>query len=167
MDRPSKTDEPQAGKNHNQNPPQLSDDLTTNQDPSGIPNAGVLQRDAPPTMPGPEQAEPDPPDAGVSHGPFKAAGSAVVGVNKSATSLGAGLLRAGDSEPDLSGRDEHAIYAGEDGGEPASQSCLTRAKHAFLTFGKFIGPGFMVAVAYSTPTIRVRRSSDWLTQAGS
>jgi metal iron transporter len=152
MNRPSRTDGPHVGDGYSQNPPQLSNDLTTNQDLGGISNTRVLQREAPPAMLDPDEAEPDPPDAGVSDGPSKNVGSAAVGVIKSASSSGAELLHTADSEPDSSGRNEHPPHPGEHGGLPP-QSWLARAKHAILTFGKFIGPGFMVAVAYSMPTV--------------
>lgn len=32
------------------------------------------------------------------------------------------------------------------------KATLEKARHAFLTFGKFVGPGFMISVAYSEQT---------------
>lgn len=36
-----------------------------------------------------------------------------------------------------------------EGSSSTPKSWFSRAKHAVVTFGKFVGPGFMVAVAYS------------------
>lgn len=152
MNRPSRTDEPQPGDGYNQSPPHLSNDLTTNQDLNGISNTRALRRqERPMSM---DSGQPDPPDSITPDGPSKPKDAAVVRVNASSTSLAFGAPHAGDTGQGSAPRDEHAPASGGGGNPDGSlpvKSRLSRAKDTILTFGKFVGPGFMVAVAYSMP----------------
>lgn len=55
---------------------------------------------------------------------------------------------------------------GRAGGPPGQRSTLSRLWRIIITFGKFVGPGFMIAVAYSThrPVFRspLAPASSWL-----
>jgi metal iron transporter len=117
-------------------------------------------------------ADPDPLVTTGSDGPSKTGGAAAaaVGVSASATSSAAHILQAEDAGPGPSGQNEHPPPAsGNLDGTSQPGSWLNQAKHTVLTFGKFVGPGFMVAVAYSLSTPIANRAhlivQDWLTQS--
>ncbi|KAK4242740.1 natural resistance-associated macrophage protein-domain-containing protein [Achaetomium macrosporum] len=156
MNRPSRTDEPQTGDGYNQSPPLFSNDLTTNQDLNGISNTRALRREERPAMTAPGQADAGPPDRLSLDGPNKTGAAAVAATHLPATTNASatGARHVGIFGPHLGRQDEHSGLAGGrpdgDGALP-SASWLSRAKHAILTFAKFIGPGFMVAVAYIDP----------------
>jgi metal iron transporter len=154
MNRPSLTDEPQAGDGCNWSPPQFSNHLTTNQDFNGVSNTTAVRRDGRPAMTDVGEVEPPgpfPPEVSDKAGP----GAAAVAEEQppAATNVSADEARqAGIFGPHPGGQDEHPVAAagGPNGDETSpSTSWLSRAKHAIVTFAKFIGPGFMVAVAYS------------------
>ncbi|KAK4044215.1 natural resistance-associated macrophage protein-domain-containing protein [Parachaetomium inaequale] len=152
MNRPSRTDKPPAGDGYNQSPPEFSSGLTTNQDLNGISNTRALRREEHPVMVGSGEADPDPLAITFSDGPSKTGGAAVVGVSASATSSAAHILQSGDTGPGPGGQNEDFAPAnGNLDGTSQPGSWLSQAKHTILTFGKFVGPGFMVAVAYIDP----------------
>lgn len=139
MNRPSRTDEPQASDGYNQSPPQLANDLTTNQDLNGISNTRALRRARFRALADSDlgQADPDPhavarPDA---HATATATATPETDMPSSAVA-GAAIIGLDASR--------HAATGGR-----GVQSWPSRIKHAVITFGKFVGPGFMVAVAYS------------------
>jgi metal iron transporter len=151
MNRPSRTDEPQAGDGYNQNPPRISNDLTTDQDLNGISNVRAL-RDGQqrPTTLDLGQSGSDPSGANTAGSPNKAVGGAGVGVRFS-EAAGPGFTVPLPIDPD-----ERPDSGANGGGLDATsrrRSWLSRTKHAVVTFGKFVGPGFMVAVAYSKPVV--------------
>lgn len=160
MNRPSRTDEPQPGDGHNQSPPHLSNDLTTNQDLNGISNIRALRRQKrPEAMDG---GEPDPPDTVSPDGPSKPKDVAFVSVDASSTSLAPDILRAGDIGQESGQRNEHPAAPGERGSPSGTlpvKSWLSRVKDTILTFGKFVGPGFLVAVAYSISPTRLEETT--------
>ncbi|KAK1977320.1 metal ion transporter metal ion transporter [Colletotrichum cereale] len=149
MNRPSRTDEPYEGEGYNQSPNPLSNDLTTNQDLNGTVNARVLE-------PGEDgKAQPGAADVAILR-PDDIWG-------KDGVSLG-----AGDASPAKS------VGLGHPGGEEAMVALLPtlhsrrsphgdrdesrvqpsifgRVKSAVIKFGSFIGPGFMISVAYIDP----------------
>lgn len=156
MNRPSRTDEPQPGDGYNQNPPQFSNDLTTNQDLKGISNTRMLRREEHPAMLDSGPSGSDPHVAGVPEGQDKAGAAAAVGIHASASSSFYEAPHVAFLEPRLSGRHEEHAAPGAGDTPPPPRPWLSRVKHAIVTFGKFVGPGFMVAVAYS----RSRRHPD-------
>lgn len=152
MNRPSRTDEPQPGDGYNQSPPHLSNDLTTNQDLNGISNTRALRRQE--RRKAVDSGEPDPPDTISPSGPSKTKDVAFFKVNASATSSAPEILHAGNTGQEPTGQNGLSAAPGEGGnpgGSPSFKSRLRGAKDTILTFGKFVGPGFMVAVAYSMP----------------
>ncbi|KAK3303334.1 natural resistance-associated macrophage protein-domain-containing protein [Chaetomium strumarium] len=154
MNRHSGTDERRAGDGCNQSPPQFSDHLTTNQDLDGISNTRAMLREEHPAMT--DSGEADPPGPVSLDGSSKTGAAAVAEPRApAATIISATEARqVGTFDPDPGEQDEHSVVAagGPNGDETSpSASWLGRAKHAILTFAKFIGPGFMVAVAYIDP----------------
>lgn len=154
MNQTSRTDEPYEGDDgHNQSPNAFSNDLVTNEDLNGIANVRTRRSGDDAIMDGSGQAitqvEPPTPEpdrvkgfqqnlAVVQHGDRAATGQSP-GVNE--TSAETAQVFNGDLRQ---GNGGCASSVAKDGGSP-----LQRAKRMFLTFGKFVGPGFMVSVAYS------------------
>ncbi|KAH8884704.1 transporter smf2 [Thozetella sp. PMI_491] len=155
MNRPSRTDEPQKGDGYNQSPNALSNDLTTNQDLNGISNARELgraealsMRDSPPSN---HEGENNPPDArdvgkGQMHVGWVTNASATIGSTP------------GESPPTTvkvadgaHGRDPNSGSGNDPDGGSGRRPIVERLIGHIKTFGKFVGPGFMVAVAYIDP----------------
>ncbi|GKT62981.1 manganese transporter pdt1 [Colletotrichum tofieldiae] len=149
MNRPSRTDEPYEGEGYNQSPNPLSNDLTTNEDLNGTVNARELE-------PGQDgKALQGAGDAGILHsdtdwgkdGVGPAAGGAAsaksVGLGQPGgeEALAAPLPTLHSRQPSPGGRDEIRKQTG----------ILGRVKSAVIKFGSFIGPGFMISVAYIDP----------------
>ncbi|KAI1116433.1 natural resistance-associated macrophage protein-domain-containing protein [Nemania sp. NC0429] len=144
MNQTSRTDEPLEGDGLNQSPNAFSNDLVTNQDMNGIANARErrgrksrsmdnsgqpIAQDIPAS---PDEDEDGSPSKGLADGDGQSPGttkSTQVNTNPAAYDVSAG------------GSPHH-------GG-------LTNLPHKLfrliVTFGKFIGPGFLVAVAYIDP----------------
>ncbi|SPQ26905.1 1258400c-e2fd-4b82-a97e-6920b85d39bb [Thermothielavioides terrestris] len=149
MNRPLRTNEPQAGDGCHQSRPRFSNDPTTNQDNqdlngiSNISNAGAARSEEDPSKPDYGQPKPDPSAAAPSGGPEKAGTGTAGGVEVNASA--AGVV----PEVQHAGHEDTAPAAGVGGSPP--RSWLGKVKHAIITFGRFVGPGFMVAVAYIDP----------------
>ncbi|KAF2999140.1 hypothetical protein E8E14_006220 [Neopestalotiopsis sp. 37M] len=165
MNQTSRTDEPYEGDDgHNQSPNALSNDLITNQDLNGIANSrtrrgsadddgsmddtgqGIIQTTAP--VPDRDRAlGAHPKLTAAAHGDNSASGQSPA-TKESSTSGTAVQVPRDDLRQggvDTTPNDDVSASA-KDGGSP-----LRRLKHVFLTFGKFVGPGFMVSVAYIDP----------------
>ena len=152
---PSRTDEPYEGEGYNQSPDHLAADLTTNQDLNGIANAReVRNRDAR-TIAGSSKSPdedihntpPEPPtneavvgEKSTDEGDFigRLDGAGGDDDRKTATDV-VGLVASGSSLPPNNG--------GGRGSEKSSR--VARLKEVLRTYAKFVGPGFMIAVAYS------------------
>ncbi|KAJ4293882.1 NRAMP-like transporter smf-3 [Collariella sp. IMI 366227] len=74
MNRPYRTDEPQPGGGYNKSPPQLFNDLITNQDLNGISNTRTRRREQRPVITEPGQSEPEHSYMAQLEGPSKAFG---------------------------------------------------------------------------------------------
>ena len=149
MNRPSRTDEPQKGDGYNQSPNELSNDLTTNQDLKGLANSRILGREESISM---QAAPPENHDGEVmSSNPQDYKRSRMhVGEVTDASAM------SGSDSPREGPRAMVQVAAGYGGlgppGGPGDKaSRIDRWKKHLLNFGQFIGPGFMVAVAYSMP----------------
>lgn len=156
MNQTSRTDEPYEGDDgHNQSPNALSNDLVTNEDLNGIANfrtrrpgddglmddSGQAIAQVEPPTPEPDRVKAAQQNlAGVMHGDRATTGQSPGG-KETSTETGTQVLN-GDLRQGCNG--DNTSFAAKDGGSP-----FQRAKRIFLTFGKFIGPGFMVSVAYS------------------
>ncbi|KAF7874856.1 hypothetical protein EAF04_002030 [Stromatinia cepivora] len=153
MNCPSKTDEPLEGDGYNQNPNALANDLTTREDLNGRANGRALRRSL--EDEGVESIN----DLGDDTGDGKVTGG------ESGVGRGAGGERGGGGGGD--GKTGHVVgptvetldirdQSGTRGGY--ERSCINIPKEQFVKmkqvmvkFAKFVGPGFMVAVAYIDP----------------
>ena len=150
MNKTSRTDEPYDGaiEGFNQSPHPLSSDLTTNQDLNGMVNKRVINKRSrdisllDTALHGDTQSNPDP-ETGQTNG------------------VGSGLPEKCVRRPETRGL-EQAICSGTLPMSPPSDStsgrgdrearCLSlglRLRKSTVKFCSFIGPGFMIAVAYS------------------
>ncbi|KAH8790071.1 natural resistance-associated macrophage protein-domain-containing protein [Hyaloscypha finlandica] len=141
MNCPSRTEEPE-GTGYNQNPSSLAADLTTRQDLNGIANMRVLRRIATGDI-----------ESVVEHVPdddVKKKNEAAVMAKKALTSdshVGGDL--SGFEAVDLN--EDGRGTGGEGGDNRTSTKLFKRLRKVVLTFGKFVGPGFMISVAYIDP----------------
>ncbi|KAK8069727.1 hypothetical protein PG994_006343 [Apiospora phragmitis] len=151
MNKTSRTDEPYEGEGHNQSPNAFSNDLTTNQDFNGIVNTRA-QRDSDSSMVSDTgqsiaHAEPSLSDAGDA---AKQAGGRNLAGGHGATGQSPGTVSSDAQVLDSSPHDSNPPpgLPVESGSE---KSPLGRVKHVLVTFAKFVGPGFLVSVAYIDP----------------
>ena len=160
MNCPSRTDEVPEADGHNQNPNALSNDLTTNQDLNGIANSRVLRGGDSLSIQSAGQAvEADRvPQSVDPHGDEKhqriTNTSAAIGQPPTGGVAGGASLplplpspsrvntSSSSPSPSNGGRGGSLIHRH---GSPLA----ARLKKVIVTFGKFVGPGFMIAVAYS------------------
>jgi metal iron transporter len=160
MNKTSRTDEPLKGTGYNQSPTELSNDLTTNEDFNGISNARELRGNQPPSIQDGGQSTGSIQD--ISQAPDPGIRLQTLGggddVGAAVGSSGTGELQTGKGVIDLRVIPQRSLSMSPDGGDGGNygsqqgqRSLLRRILNMFITFGKFIGPGFMVAVAYSMP----------------
>lgn len=151
---PSRTDEPYPGEGYNQSPNHLAADLTTNQDLNGIANTRTVRNGAAHAIAGSSRML----DDDIKQSPNEPHGQTVSPGEKSAGDISIGRLGAIKREED----DNVAVIEVSDapsgsapglngGGSAAPPSRLMRLKQVFVTYAQFIGPGFMIAVAYIDP----------------
>ncbi|KAK3358200.1 natural resistance-associated macrophage protein-domain-containing protein [Lasiosphaeria hispida] len=153
--RPSRTDEPYEGEGYNQNPNPLAADLTTNQDLNGIANSRENRNRDARTIGSSSQALEDevgmtsdrPPVIDIGGGDEKSTNAA-----PSIGRLGVGR----DLDGKVTATELISTPSGENsppgGGSPHRESSrFARLKQVLFTYSQFIGPGFMIAVAYIDP----------------
>ncbi|TGO22625.1 hypothetical protein BPAE_0160g00010 [Botrytis paeoniae] len=159
MNCPSRTDEPLEGDGYNQNPNALANDLTTREDLNGRANGRALRRSL--EDEGVESIH----DLVEDTGDGKATGSAkgVGGGAGGDRGGGDGGRGGGDgksghvvvpSVETLDIRDQSRSRRGAGYGRSflhVSKEQLVKMKQVMVKFAKFVGPGFMVAVAYIDP----------------
>ena len=146
MNKTSRTDEPLEGEGHNQSPNAFSNDLVTNQDLNGIVNdreqrgrdprstrdSGQLEIEERPAMFDEDLPSTSADKLALKKGP--------VGTGQ----LPAEGRQGGSLSPPSSDLADFVAGATND-----PKPALAKLRHVFATFGKFIGPGFLVSVAYS------------------
>lgn len=146
MNKPSRTDEPLEGDGYNQSPNPLSNDLTTNADLNGIANSRELGQEDSQSR---QNTFPSAQDNGTRNS------TAENGHDKSTHWL---ARWSSDRRQPLEGISQDLATARPNSHSPSPQSdaddriSFQRLKKAGLTFFSFVGPGFMIAVAYSTLT---------------
>lgn len=151
MNRTSRTEEPYEGDGLNQSPNPLSRDLTTNQDFIGVVNSReqkdaahqtMSQCDPPPDAAERSNLEPSLGEQGTARTPTNASGRN--------NSIGIGQPGVGEElELPLPSRSHSHGSSTTRGGEGRDCTTFQRVKNAIIKFGSFVGPGFMIAVAYS------------------
>ncbi|KAF6810121.1 transporter protein smf2 [Colletotrichum sojae] len=146
MNRPSRTDEPYEGEGYNQNPNPLSNDLTTNEDLNGLVNTRALKLDG-------EHDKSSPDEADISRndpvGDGRAGKPTATGVVASAKTRRPGRP-SGEGAASAPLPFSHSRNS-SDPKDLGEDSFLERTKKAIVKFGSFVGPGFMIAVAYIDP----------------
>ena len=161
---PSRTDEPYEGEGFNQSPNHLAADLTTNQDLNGIANDREVRNPGTRAIAGSSQALEDKRDKAADNPPADAAAGG--------KASGDGMLPS-IAPPDGVNRDAHRKTAavevapihpgatpppGGGSGRQEPTSRVARLKKILLDYAQFIGPGFMISVAYSASPL----STLWL-----
>jgi len=153
--RPSRTDEPYEGEGHNQSPNPLSADLTTNQDLNGIANTRQIRRRV--SRPQCRSSQSFEDDPGQSSTAPTDPGPHPQSTNESPATIG----RSGGVGVDAKPSPPAPSRRGQPGSEVGSSSSsfvgsihpgstrFEHLKHKLFTYAKFIGPGFMISVAYS------------------
>ncbi|KAK7975974.1 elongation factor tu GTP binding domain-containing protein [Apiospora arundinis] len=152
MNKTSRTDEPYEGEGHNQSPNAFSNDLTTNEDFNGIVNTRT-QRDSdsrmvsdtgqPIALAEPSASERD--EMAKHNGLRKLAG------RRGATGQSPGGTVLSDPRVLDSSPRDNSPPSGLPVASGSGRSPLQRVKHVLYTFSKFVGPGFLVSVAYIDP----------------
>jgi metal iron transporter len=137
MNCPSRTEEPE-GTGWNQSPSFLASDLTTRQDLNGIANARVLRRIA--------TGEIDNVVDGVPADQIKKKDSKeeVVMAKAACRHVGEGGMSRFDVV-DLNGNDDDGRGTGTGRGTYSSSKWFRGLRKVVVTFGRFVGPGFMVS----------------------
>ena len=137
MNCPSRTDDTLENPSWNQSPPPFSPDTTTRNDFNGLANSRVHRRHASSANAAGDdplciddrpisQQDQDPGKEKVPSGEVTAADS------------------GGDSPPGSSGSPRHSFYT-------SLKSSPLHCAQTLVKFGRFIGPGFLIAVAYIDP----------------
>ncbi|RDW85857.1 hypothetical protein BP5796_04182 [Coleophoma crateriformis] len=142
MNCPSRTDEPE-GTGKNQQPNALAADLTTRQDLNGIANKRLLRREA---IEGVDDSVENQ-SRQTTDCTIPEKGSAVVGAESEHRPVQPPTQMHGHNSAQDRGR-------GGDGGDRDPQlpkNWLSELRSTVFTFGKFVGPGFMISVAYIDP----------------
>ncbi|CAM1509881.1 Fc.00g002160.m01.CDS01 [Cosmosporella sp. VM-42] len=148
MNKTSRTDEPLEGDGMNQNPSPFSSDLTTNNDFNGLTNARELLDRDPRTIGGSSQAlrdetmeNKDPSNGG------ETTRKLTIGFPPAGQPLSKEVAAAAtDTAVDINAGGSGSVSTGR-----RPQSVFSEMKHVLLCFGKFVGPGFMISVAYIDP----------------
>ncbi|KAK4448905.1 natural resistance-associated macrophage protein-domain-containing protein [Podospora aff. communis PSN243] len=151
---PSRTDEPYEGKGHNQSPNYLAADLTTNEDLNGIANSREIRTQAAHAIPGSSRTALDNIDSGPNDDP----GGVRLGRRKPSDGISVGRLDGAgqDGDPEKAAAVEVEARSKStppyhSGSSQPESSRLSRIKQIILTYAQFVGPGFMIAVAYIDP----------------
>ena len=142
MNCPSRTEEPE-GTGFNQNPSALSADLTTRNDLNGIANARELRR-IPSTAT--EVAVEPVSDYDVERKKVTEDGRARAAVVSEEKSSGCHVAEESGATMAMQTLGQEGNNGGNSGGKRGSVSQMYQnAKKAIITYGKFVGPGFMVS----------------------
>ncbi|KAK4229443.1 natural resistance-associated macrophage protein-domain-containing protein [Podospora fimiseda] len=146
MNRPSRTDEPQQGEEgrHNQNPPpQFSNDTSTNSDLNGISNSRTFREG------GINADSTSSTNPGITIVDCCDGGAGSKRLQPIITQRRSPSIIRSDFGPRSSSATPYSHHSSQGRGTMAIR--LRKIKKAIVTFTKFVGPGFMVAVAYIDP----------------
>ncbi|KAJ4328725.1 NRAMP-like transporter smf-3 [Fusarium piperis] len=145
MNKTSHTDEPLKGDNgYNQSPNPNSNDLTTNEDFNGLVNIRAVLQDDSRALP---DAASNAPGRIASDAPLDNAGRAKATYRLAYRSIDHGQPPDGGLRMPA-----HAHPSPAPAGDDADRGTpLQRLKKMLVTIGSFIGPGFMISVAYIDP----------------
>lgn len=152
---PSRTDEPYKGEGYNQSPDALSADLTTNQDLNGIANTRENLGARAITSASQDLADSGGPNMNNAPDTYKEGGGGsttngglpAIGRPGEEGSGGDGSKNPGDAVKSPA----TTPFTEERNAATPSPTRIERLKRTLLTFAQFVGPGFMIAVAYIDP----------------
>ncbi|KAE8451510.1 hypothetical protein EG329_003583 [Mollisiaceae sp. DMI_Dod_QoI] len=150
MNCPSRTEEPE-GTGFNQSPRALSNDLTTRNDFNGVVNARELRRIPSMGVEGVVEPVPDD-DVSRKKGASERMQVSTLDERNSRRHVNEETgIDTTTSPPTVMG--EGSGNGGSGGGRGGSRlsQYSEKAKKAIVTYGKFVGPGFMISVAYIDP----------------
>ncbi|KAI1631357.1 natural resistance-associated macrophage protein-domain-containing protein [Biscogniauxia mediterranea] len=161
MNQTSRTDEPYEGEGLNQSPNAFSNDLVTNQDLNGIVNVRALRRHDSTSIntSGQPIAEGNPPGTILdrdrallsAQNLTNASSRTILYVGQSPGTMTSTQVNQGDSTMTMPPPPTDSALARPGHGGSSQRSPLRKVAHTIATFGKFVGPGFLVAVAYIDP----------------
>ncbi|CAK7274643.1 NRAMP-like transporter smf-3 [Sporothrix epigloea] len=168
MNRPSRTDELPRSDGMNQSPNPLSNDLTTNEDLNGLANGRRLQRSvSPPIQHAGVAGQSSRGGMIMDNDTDLGAREKVVVEGPTTTRVGSGgtarrpsqtsALPVGSPNDDRSGRNDGnadhngALDAGGRDGGAQNTGSVWKVVSSLKTFLQFVGPGFIVSVAYIDP----------------
>ncbi len=149
---PSRTDEPYEGEGYNQSPNHLAADLTTNEDLNGIANARETRNRDARTITSSSQALEDIGAVSPHEPPTNSAPGCKKSTDDALTPIGRFDGARRDCDHKMATVEVVATNSSSppgSGGAHQESSRLARLKQVLLTYAQFVGPGFMIAVAYS------------------
>ncbi|EEP80230.1 predicted protein [Uncinocarpus reesii 1704] len=154
MNCPSRTDESLDDLGWNQNPPSLAADLTTHQDLNGIANAREHRGNDLATELHPGQDASSLHLTWASHSPLGSPGKGTTAAGLTVSEQGMRTLNGTNDLGSPSEAQQNTSSSG-DGTYPQGKrtlGCLIlRSIQVLRKFGQFVGPGFLIAVAYIDP----------------
>lgn len=154
MNKTSHTNEPLEGDGFNQSPNPNSNDLTTNEDFNGLVNSRIVRESE-------SQA--------LSNAASNVLGEVAIDAPTQKDGYDKATYRLAQRSTDRGQSPEGGVQIpvtahppvfppGSAGGDAGPSALIQRARKMLATFGSFIGPGFMVSVAYSKSTALLPRS---------
>jgi hypothetical protein len=150
MNRPSRTDEPFKGDGYNQSPNPFSNDLTTNKDLDSIANIRELRQENTKPLQG---GQPPGNDDDGSNANSTGEKKPTLPLTNIDSDIGQPLGKEASQVNASSPLPSHSPSLVHDGGSTGESRGLPtpvrRCTDAIRKFGSFIGPGFLIAVAYS------------------
>ncbi|KAH7342851.1 natural resistance-associated macrophage protein-domain-containing protein [Rhexocercosporidium sp. MPI-PUGE-AT-0058] len=150
MNCPSRTEEPE-GDGFNQNPSSLSADLTTREDFNGIANARELRRIASNEIESEVDRVPDEDGKRGKRGEKVAVVAKGVKQQGNFTEGDPGMVALDVADGNAAGGRGNGDGNGDGNDAPFLMKIFMKIRKGVTTYGKFVGPGFMISVAYIDP----------------
>lgn len=155
----SRTDEPRKSQGFNQSPNPLSADLTTNQDLNGIANRRVNRTGSTTGTSFRSLQDGAADDGGGRPRPDRDRPPGDMGDELIRTHPSLPLVSPPKTQPNLPSSTSQVESPTLVGSVDRENSRLERIKHTLITFSQFVGPGFMISVAYSECDFHLPRAS--------
>lgn len=145
MNKTSHTDEPLEGDGYNQNPNPNSKDLTTNEDFNGLVNSRAVRESDSQAL---SNAASNASGEIASHAPIQKDGHGKATYRLAQRSIDRGQPPEGGMQVPVTAHPP-GFPPALAGGDADPGTLIQRARKMLAIFGSFIGPGFMISVAYS------------------
>lgn len=145
MNKTSHTEEPLEGDGYNQSPNPNSSDLTTNEDFNGLVNIRAVRESDTNAV---SNAASNVPGQIASDAPTESDGHGKATYRLAQRSIDRGQSTEGGLQTPAAAHPSGSPPASA-GGDADPGTLIQRARKMLATFGSFIGPGFMISVAYS------------------